>query len=189
VSVDRGPEFLWLEFERKEVDPGNFDDIAMKKVIWPLPPRFFIRRQLNPVLGSTNISSCTTQHLYHQTTSLQSQNLFLKLDNMQLSAFLLVLLPALVASYECVTSGTTDEVAASENCCHWWGGKFCGTTGNQGICVIPDQNLGAYKYCTDVWGNPTANSDCIPGDGAELTSCTEIYPTLTTSAAQVTITS
>lgn len=107
---------------------------------------------------------------------------------MQLSSFIPLifsLIPALVAGYECVTSGTEPEVTAAKNCCTGWGGTFCGTTGYQGICVVPDGNLGAYKYCTAYFGNPTPASDCIPGNGSELTSC---YPTSTTTSARITIT-
>jgi hypothetical protein len=109
---------------------------------------------------------------------------------MQISALLLALLPVFgAAGFECVTSGTTSEVTASKNCCHWWDGKFCGTNQRQGICVIPDNNLNGYKQCTDIWGNPTPDDDCIPGDGTGLSSCTEIHPTSTTSLVQAITTS
>jgi len=105
---------------------------------------------------------------------------------MHLSTLLLVAIPALVAAEECVSSGTANQVTSSRYCCIGSGGKWCGKTAYQGICVVADGKLGGYVACTKYWGNPTSVADdCIPGDGSELTAC---YPSATTSSARETIT-
>ncbi|KAH8599515.1 hypothetical protein B0O99DRAFT_682252 [Bisporella sp. PMI_857] len=90
---------------------------------------------------------------------------------MQLSHFLLFLAPALTTASECVSSGPRQSVQAVKNCCAYYGGKWCGTTPYQGICVIADGKLASYKSCTKIWGDEVEDRDCIPGDGSELTAC------------------
>ena len=109
---------------------------------------------------------------------------------MQLSTLFFALLPAvsLVTASECVSSGPRPSVQASKNCCGYYGGKWCGNTGYQGICVIPDKNLASYKYCTKVFGDEVDDKDCIPGDGSELTACKALNPSPTTTSARETIT-
>ena len=92
---------------------------------------------------------------------------------MQLSSFLplvLALLPALVTGDACVAGGPAAQVTEAKGCCLFYGGTWYQFYDVQAICVLASTNTKWYEKCLTYIPDSLLDTECIPGDGARLSS-------------------
>lgn len=103
----------------------------------------------------------------------------------QLLPLVPALLPVLVAGDACVAGGPAAQVTEAKECCLFYGGTWYQFYDVQAICVLPSTNTKWYEKCVESIPDSLLDTECIPGDGAGLSSGLTATATV---APQVTLT-